>query len=127
MLGGLFCLVRLGEANGWAPGWVRNYGDDLLCLPVVLSLVLAAHRLGGRPPSFVLPLGQGLLALLVIGVYFEGILPAVKTGAVGDPLDLLMYLVGFLFFQFALNGNGGIRTESDRTTGNELTIHTLTN
>ena len=127
MLGGLFCVIRLGEAYGWAPVWVRNYGDDLLCLPVVLSLVLAAHRLGGRPPSFVLPLGQGLLALVVIGVYFEGVLPALKTGAVGDPLDLLMYLAGFLLFQFALNDNEGKRNLPDRTTGNEITIHSLTN
>ncbi len=99
----LFVVVRLLEAAGSAPGWVRGYGDDLLCLPLVLSVVLTAHRLAGRSGRFTLPGFHGLLAVLLFGILFEGILPLTAAGAVADPLDVLMYLAGFLVFQAGLN------------------------
>jgi len=99
----LFFLVRLGELQGSAPGWIRNYGDDFLCLPLVLSLALAVHRLDGRGSRATLPVSHGLLALGVFTVFFEGILPLTASGAVADPLDVLMYLAGFLVFHLGLN------------------------
>jgi hypothetical protein len=101
----VFFLVRLGEAHGSAPGWVRNYGDDFLCLPLVLSLVLAIHRLTGHGSRTTLPVLHSLLALGIFAVYFEGVLPHTGSGSVADPLDVLMYLAGFLVFHFGLNRN----------------------
>lgn len=98
-----FFLIRLGERWGSAPGWVRSYGDDLLCLPLILSLVLTVHRLTGRSVTGGLPVSHGLLGLGVVAVFFEVILPARGTAAVGDPWDVLMYLAGFLVFQLVLN------------------------
>ena len=97
-----FILIRLGETLGIAPGWARGYVDDFLCLPLVLSLALMAHRLGGRS---VLPFSHGLLALGAFTIFFEVVLPRSGCGAVADPLDVLMYLAGFLVFQFCLNGD----------------------
>jgi hypothetical protein len=99
----VFFLIRLGEAHGSAPGWIRNYGDDFLCLPLVLSLALAVHRLNGRCFQATLPVSHGLLALGVFAVFFEGILPRIGSSAVADPLDVLMYLAGFLVFHLGLN------------------------
>jgi hypothetical protein len=99
----LFVVIRLVEAQGSAPVWVRSYGDDLLCLPLVLSVVLTAHRLSTRSDRFTLPGFHGLLAVVLFGILFEVILPLVGTRAVGDPLDVLMYLTGFLVFQAGLN------------------------
>ena len=96
-------MVRLGESSGFAPGWVRSHGDDFLCLPLVLSLVLTVHRLNGRSLARGLPVSHGLLAVGVFAVFFEVILPAAGSGAVGDPLDIMMYLAGFLVFQLVLN------------------------
>lgn len=98
-----FILVRLAEAVGAAPGWVRSFGDDLLCLPLVLSLVLVVHRLVRRCPDYNLPFFHGLLALILFTVYFEVVLPGTGHPAVGDPLDFLFYLVGFIVFQLGLN------------------------
>ena len=98
-----FILVRLAEAVWTAPGWVRNFGDDLLCLPLVLSLVLVVHRLVRRSPDYTLPVFHGLLALILFSVYFEVILPGTGHPAVGDPLDSLFYLAGFIVFQLGLN------------------------
>ncbi|MEN8006839.1 MAG: hypothetical protein ABFS42_07460 [Candidatus Krumholzibacteriota bacterium] len=99
----LFVLIRLGEGLGTAPGWVRGYGDDLLCLPLVLSLALTVRRLAGRPGRRTLPISHGLTAVVFFGVFFEAFLPRIQKAAVGDPWDLFMYLVGFLIFQGGLN------------------------
>jgi len=99
----LFAMIRLAEAQGSAPGWVRSYGDDLLCLPLVLSVVLTVHRLYHGSGRFTLLGFHGLLAVVLFGVLFEGILPLTGVRAVADPLDILMYLAGFLVFQVGLN------------------------
>jgi len=103
---GCFVLIRLGEAGGFLPGWARSFGDDLLCMPLVLSLALAVHRLAGRPATYTLPVSHGLTAVAVFGLFFEGLWPRWHPAAVADPWDLAMYLAGFLVFQFGLNRPG---------------------
>ena len=98
-----FVMIRLAEAQGIAPSLVRSFGDDLLCLPLVLSVVLTVHRLTVRSRRFTLPGFHGLLTVALFGILFEGILPLLGAGAVADPLDVLMYLAGFLVFQLGLN------------------------
>lgn len=97
-----FVLVRVAEAEGSLPGWLAGYGDDLLCMPLVLGLILLAHRwVAGDGRT--LPVSHGLLAVGVFSIFFELILPAIGSAAVGDPLDVLMYLAGFLIFQVFIN------------------------
>ncbi len=107
----MFVLIRLLETKGTAPVWMSSYGDDLLCLPLVLSLVLMVHRLALANPGFVLPVSHGLAAVIGFGIFFEGFLPRFGSGAVGDPLDLLMYFCGYGVFQLGLNRSAlkGIR------------------
>lgn len=121
----LFVLIRVGEAQGTAPGWARHYGDDLLCLPLVLSLILTAHRLvagDGR----VLPAGHGLLAVGAFTVGFELVLPVFTPRAVGDPLDGLMYLAGFVIFQLFLNRGVAVRCDRADIPGTFLRIDSPT-
>lgn len=108
----LFVLIRVGEAKNAAPGWLRHYGDDLICMPLVLGFILVVHRMVARGKRF-LPLGHGLLAVASFTVFFEFILPAFSKHAVADPLDGLMYLAGFLVFQFLMNG--GVAVLGDRS------------
>ncbi len=93
----LFVMVRIGEADGTASRW--------------------AGRTGCRR----LPLFHGLMAVIFFGVFFEVILPLVKGPAVADPWDLLMYLTGFMIFQWGLNrcGTGGL----DRHSREEFSLH----
>jgi len=120
-----FFLIRLGESLGSAPGWARNYVDDFLCLPLVLTLLLAVHRWNSLRAA--LPLSHGLLALGVFTIFFEGILPVLSSGAVADPLDVLMYLAGFLVFQFRLNGDLAERPDHAALPGVKFLPKTQTN
>ena len=119
-----FFLIRLGETLGTAPVWARGYVDDFLCLPFVLSLALMAQRFGGRSA---LPLSHCLLAMGVFTIFFEGILPQTGSRAVADPVDVLMYLAGFLVFQFCLNGDVAERPDHADLLGVKISPMTGTN
>lgn len=105
VLAALFVAIHAVEARGLAPTWLSSYGDDLLCLPLVLGGILAIQRRVWRDAR-TLPPAHGLMALVVFSVYFEMVLPTFGAGAVADPLDVLMYLAGFLVFQFGINRDG---------------------
>ncbi len=100
----LFLLVRLGEVTGHLPVLATSYADDLLCMPLVLGIVLWCHRhLGKQSMTYTLPRSHSLLTLALFALYFEGLLPRLKVSAVADPMDLLMYLAGYLIFETLMN------------------------
>ncbi len=96
--------------------WARRRGDlplmidwyfaDVLCLPLVLGLVLAAQRLVGRPADWTLPWWHGLAGAIFYAVYFEGVLPRLSDRAVADPTDALAYLLGWGVFESLINQPG---------------------
>lgn len=116
---GLFVLLRMAEASGTAPGWARCYLDDALCLPLVLTGVLAVHRLVSRDRRWRLPLSHGLVALVLFGIYFEVLLPRLTAAAVADPLDLVMYTAGLAVFHLSINRQGCGSRRSCRSSGLE--------
>jgi len=71
----LYGLVRIGRPFGLVPGAADWYLADLICLPLVLGLVLMAHRRLGRSPAWRLPLWHGAAAAVAYATYFEVILP----------------------------------------------------
>ena len=91
------------RAVHWAlPIWLTSYLSDVLCLPLVLSLALAAHQLlYGRQAT--LPGTWVLAAWASIALWFEGLLPLWSAQAVADPWDGLAYAVGALCFHRWLN------------------------
>ncbi|MBU1073259.1 hypothetical protein KKG45_08425, partial [bacterium] len=100
-----------GRSWPWADAWL----DDLLCLPLVLSLALALHRrLRVRDARYVLPAAQVAAAWLFVCVVFEVALPALDAGFTADPLDAAAYAAGALLFQLSLNRG------ADRSPGPEV-------
>ena len=95
--------LRLARGGGHLPGPLAWQSTDLLCLPLVLGLVLALQRLGGRPGSWTLPRSHGLLAAIAYSAYFEGLLPRLTPHAVADPRDVAAYFAGWLLFELLLN------------------------
>ncbi len=102
-----FVLHQALQRLDWSPAWAAAWLDDLLCLPLVLALALAAHRrLRVRDTAYVLPLDQVALAWIFFTLVFEGILPRLNADHTADPRDGLAYAAGAVFFQLRLNRPG---------------------
>jgi hypothetical protein len=86
------------------PSLLTSHLGDLLAMPVLLTLALAAQRhLGNKSPDFVFPDTWLLAAWLFVSIWFEGLLPWLSAQAVADPLDVLTYALGTLAFRHWLN------------------------
>ncbi|GHA64400.1 hypothetical protein [Pontibacter akesuensis] len=93
-------LLELAGVYIWP---LHTHLDDLLVLPLTLTIALAAERLYFDTPYFTLPLGYTLLALLLFCVVFEGVLPLLHTMYTADYWDILAYAAGALFFHTSIN------------------------
>lgn len=103
---GLHGLLQLNRhvLHTALPTPFNSYLGDLLALPVLLTLALAAQRrLGPHSATFVFPDAWLLAAWLGVSVWFEGLLPLFSSHAVADPLDVLAYALGTLAFRHWLN------------------------
>ncbi|WP_266203645.1 magnesium citrate secondary transporter [Pontibacter kalidii] len=101
-----FILAAANQALELAGIYIRplhTHLDDLLALPLTLTIALAAERLYFRNPYFVLPLRYTLLALLLFSLVFEGLLPLLHRRYTADPWDVLAYLAGAFIFQGWMN------------------------
>ena len=99
----LFLANRVLEAGGWSAAPLRSWLDDVLVLPLALGFALWLHRRRGRPPGWTIPGAQVVLAVILLSVAFEIVLPAVGGRAVADPLDAPAYAAGGLLFHVLLN------------------------
>ena len=109
--GTVFVALHVAELAQLAPTTVRSYLDDVLCLPLVLTLLRVVQNLtvsGGRasPRRGVVGLlaggsawWQGALAVVYFSVVFELVLPRLADGFTGDVKDVLAYIVGWLVFE----------------------------
>lgn len=82
--------------------FVHYYLDDLLALPVILTLAVAAQRQWiYRNPCYTLSKTQVVFAVIYVSVLFEGILPAFSVKYNRDAWDILAYILGAgLFYRF---------------------------
>lgn len=104
VLAGLVLLWVLCHAlSGAEQVWLTSYLDDVLCLPLILGLILMAHRLRRGDGRLVLPRSHGLAALVVVAVWFEGVMPRVHPRYTADSWDLAAYALGLVLFQLAVN------------------------
>jgi len=113
---GLFAANRLLEFGGWAPAFARGYLDDLLCFPIVLTLVLCVQQMLRRDKgAYRLPFSHGLTALALYALVFEWMLPHYWGLGTADARDVLAYGLGVLIFYLFINK--GDAHEFDRTRG----------
>ncbi|GAB3194933.1 hypothetical protein GCM10027293_04280 [Pontibacter aydingkolensis] len=82
---------------------LHTHLDDLLCMPVILTLILAAERLYFRNPYFVLPRHYIVVSVLLFSIVFEGILPLLAAKYTADAWDIVAYVVGALIFHKNIN------------------------
>ena len=99
----LFCLNQVLEQLQLYIWPLHTHLDDLLCLPVVLTLILASERLYFQNPYFVLPRAYTISAVLLFSLVFELLLPVLHVKYTSDIWDVIAYGVGALLFQTIIN------------------------
>ncbi|MBW7466273.1 hypothetical protein ABID22_000054 [Pontibacter aydingkolensis] len=99
----LFCLNQVLELLHIYIWPLHTHLDDLLCMPVILTLILAAERLYFRNPYFVLPRHYIVVSVLLFSIVFEGILPLLAAKYTADAWDIVAYVVGALIFHKNIN------------------------
>ena len=112
----LFLANQVAERTGQGLPLLSAYLDDLLCLPIVLTLtLLLMQRYVMRDGGYWLPDSYLALAVLMFSVFFEGLLPLLSPAYVRDPVDVLAYTAGALLFRQGINGASSPAKGSPRT------------
>jgi len=84
--------------------FVHSYLDDLLAMPVVLGLTLQVYQwIHPGKNHFVFTKVQILVAVVYYSLLFEVILPLWSSRYISDPLDVLFYLLGAIWFYIWIN------------------------
>lgn len=111
------CCLSLATANqALEKGFVifipliHSYLDDLLCLPIVLTLGLAAYRIVW--PTYKLRLWHMIPVFVVYSIYFEWYLPQISLAYTSDLFDVLAYTGGLTIFSYFINDENGLGLES---------------
>ena len=112
----LLCLVLaivnqiLEKAFGVFIPVVHSYLDDLICLPIVLTLGLAVYRIVW--PTYRLRLWHMIPVFVVYSIYFEWYLPQISLAYTSDLFDVLAYTGGLTIFSYFINDENGLGLES---------------
>ena len=100
---GFHLILKFGRIP--VPIFLSHYFADLLCLPLLLSVVVIGMRWVKSLPNLTLNLPMVVCAVLAVGFVFEYWLPQISQRYTADGLDLWMYGVGgglFWVFQTKL-------------------------
>lgn len=100
----LFLAFHLLVIFGIHSPLLESYLDDILCLPIILSITLYAHRrFRVNSNRFRLPLLHILIAFVVIAIGFEVVYPLMTSHGTADVADLLAYGGGAVIFDQWIN------------------------
>lgn len=92
-------LVHLTKSFGFSlPNSVAFYLNDLLCMPIVLSLCLAAMRWLKKDQHIYMPWMAIILITLYYSFHFEWLLPRFMARYTADLTDVGLYFVGAIMF-----------------------------
>jgi hypothetical protein len=96
----LFLLISLRDLlNLELPNLLLFYGNDFLCMPIVLSICLIVSRSIKKEPGIYLSLFTILSLTTFYAIFFEVFLPKVGQDYTADLVDVIMYFAGgFLFY-----------------------------
>ncbi|MFD2246708.1 magnesium citrate secondary transporter [Pontibacter ruber] len=99
----LFCINQALELANVYIRPLHTYLDDLLCMPVILTLALAAERAYFRNNRFVFPFHYIAGAVLGYSICFELLLPQLSPKYTADLLDVVAYTLGAVLFRYTIN------------------------
>lgn len=94
-----FILNQLIEFLGIKLLFFHSYLDDLLCFPIILSVILFIHRQWRlKNKYFILPISHIIVSVFVFVIIFELLLPCISLKFTADIFDIVAYVVGSIFF-----------------------------
>ena len=83
------------------PFWVDHYINDLLCMPIVLSISLAVIRFIKSEKQLYVPFSIILILTLYFSLHFEWLMPQLSSRYTSDIIDVILYFSGaILFYRF---------------------------
>jgi hypothetical protein len=101
----LFLLNQVLERTGVFLPYVHSYLDDLLCMPVTLTMALFLQQKFMRSPDYVFSKNHVAVVVIFYAIFFEVWLPEHSAHYTSDPLDAIAYAAGGLVFYFFINNN----------------------
>jgi predicted neutral ceramidase superfamily lipid hydrolase len=109
----LFTINQLLEKGfGIFIPFVHAYLDDILCMPVVLTLTLFLIRKIIKTPDYQLSKKQIIFALIYFSVVFEVFLPQYSEKYTADILDVMAYVIGAIIFYKFINLKNSLLTDN---------------
>ncbi len=97
-------LIYTAQQSGWPlSSWANHYLNDFLCMPIVLFVCRYAVRKLKSNKNLQLSLPVTFSVTLYYALYFEFYVPKVNLRYTADPLDVILYFSGALFFYFMEN------------------------
>ena len=98
------CIYSLQKLHFPLPGFINNYVNDFLCLPLVLGALTFIIRYLKKDKDFKFPLFFVLLLATYYSVYFEYYLPKVNRRYTADSIDVVLYFASAIAF-FIIQNN----------------------
>jgi len=88
----------LQQLNVALPHLINNYLNNLLCMPVVLTLCLVVLQFIKKNYSLTIPIFVIASITLYYIIYFEWFLPKINERYTADPIDAFLYIIGAIAF-----------------------------
>jgi hypothetical protein len=82
---------------------LNGHINDFFAIPVIANLALWFQRVMYKTNYYVLAPWHVIFIVVYVSVVFEGILPRFSIRYTADWMDVLLYVIGGLFFYWVMN------------------------
>lgn len=107
----IFCCTKM---EIYFPRLIQFYAIDLLALPILGNLSLAFYRWITKEEQIKLPIYSLIFLVVGLSLVFEYQMPKHHPRYVADVWDIVMYILGGLFFQLVMNKTSPITLHASK-------------
>ena len=98
-LAAIYVVLYFIKQTGFYLKYISDYAADLLCVPIVLSVVhFVMVKFGVIKTHFEFTPTMIAFCVLLFGLAFEWFLPMKSTNFTADPIDFVAYILGGLAY-----------------------------
>ena len=107
----IFCCTKM---QIYFPRLIQFYAIDLLAVPILGNLSLAFYRWITKEEQITLPIYSLIFLVIGLSFVFEYQMPKHHPRYVADVWDIVMYILGGLFFQLVMNKTSTITPHASK-------------